>query len=93
MHSISPLNQHDRCAKTDRERPTLVNHDDHVALLRTGITETGGTWADFGSGWGAFTLALADLLGPGAEIYSLDLDRRALERQQTRYATLAFRIP
>ena len=27
--------------------------------------EPGGTWADLGSGRGAFTLALADLLGPG----------------------------
>lgn len=59
-----------------------MNHDDHVALLRNGIAGPGGTWADFGSGWGAFTLALADLLGPSAEIYSLDLDRRALERQE-----------
>ncbi len=60
-----------------------MNHHDHVALLRDGIPDQGGVWADFGSGSGAFTLALADLLGPGAEIYSLDLDRRALERQQS----------
>ncbi len=59
-----------------------MNHNDHVRLLQNGITETGGTWADFGSGWGAFTLALAELLGPDVEIYSLDLDRRALDRQQ-----------
>ncbi len=59
-----------------------MKHDDHVALLRDGISQPGGIWADFGSGSGAFTLALADLLGPGAEIYSLDLDRRALERQR-----------
>jgi SAM-dependent methyltransferase len=58
-----------------------VNHEDHVALLRDGVSDPGGVWADFGSGAGAFTLALADLLGPGAEIYSLDLDRRALDRQ------------
>ncbi len=62
---------------------TSVNHDDHVGLLREGISEQGGVWADFGSGSGAFTLALADLLGPGAEIYSLDLDRHALERQRS----------
>jgi SAM-dependent methyltransferase len=59
-----------------------VKHQDHVELLRDGIPETGGVWADFGSGSGAFTLALADLLGPGAEIHSLDLDHRALERQR-----------
>lgn len=59
-----------------------MNHEDHISLLRAGISAPGGAWADFGSGSGAFTLALADLLGPGAEIYSLDLDRRALERQR-----------
>ena len=40
-----------------------MNHEDHVRLLRKGIVEPGGVWADFGSGAGAFTLALADLLG------------------------------
>jgi SAM-dependent methyltransferase len=51
-------------------------------LLRGGIAETGGTWADLGSGWGAFTLALADLLGAGATIYSVDKDRSSLREQQ-----------
>ena len=32
-------------------------------LLTNGIAERGGTWADLGSGAGAFTLALADLIG------------------------------
>jgi SAM-dependent methyltransferase len=59
-----------------------VQHEDHVALIQGGIAEQGGIWADFGSGSGAFTLALADLLGPTSEIYSIDLDRRALQRQQ-----------
>lgn len=58
-----------------------MDHHDHVALLRPGITEPGGTWADFGSGAGAFTLALADLLGPGARIVSVDLDASALREQ------------
>ena len=59
-----------------------MQHEDHVALIENGIAERGGLWADFGSGSGAFTLALADLLGPGGEICSIDLDRRALQRQQ-----------
>jgi SAM-dependent methyltransferase len=67
-----------------------LEHADHVALIRDGIAEPGGIWADFGSGSGAFTLALADLLGTGGEIYSIDLDRRALQRQQ---ADLARRFP
>jgi SAM-dependent methyltransferase len=59
-----------------------MNHDDHVALLRGGIETSGGTWADFGSGTGAFTLALADLIGPTGVIYSIDQDRSALAQQE-----------
>lgn len=35
-------------------------------------------WADLGCGDGAFTLALADLLGPGGSIEAVDRDSRAL---------------
>ncbi len=59
-----------------------MNHDDHVNLLRGGIDSIGGTWADFGSGTGAFTLALADLLGPTGVIYSIDRDAHALQQQE-----------
>ncbi len=59
-----------------------MNHDDHVRLLRGGVPGQGGVWADLGSGAGAFTLALADLIGPAGEIYSVDKDRRALEAQE-----------
>lgn len=38
-------------------------------------------WADLGSGTGAFTLALADLLGPGGTIWSVDRDASALREQ------------
>jgi SAM-dependent methyltransferase len=60
-----------------------VNHADHVGLLRGGIPAPGGRWADLGSGAGAFTLALADLLGPGAEVISVDRDRGALRAQES----------
>jgi SAM-dependent methyltransferase len=59
-----------------------LNHQDHVRLLRGGVPTVGGVWADFGSGDGAFTLALADLLGSGAQIYSVDREARSLERQE-----------
>jgi SAM-dependent methyltransferase len=59
-----------------------MNHDDHVALLRGGIETIGGTWADFGSGTGAFTLALADLIGPTGVLTSIDQDRSALAQQE-----------
>lgn len=58
-----------------------MNHADHVALIRDGATGSGPLWADLGSGDGAFTLALADLLGPSATIYSVDRDQAALRRQ------------
>jgi SAM-dependent methyltransferase len=56
-----------------------LDHSDHVNLIRDGVA--GRTWADLGSGAGAFTLALADVLGPGATIYSMDRDPSALRRQ------------
>ena len=59
-----------------------MNHDDHVSLLRGGVPGPGGVWADLGSGTGAFTLALADLIGPGGQIYSVDRDGRALRQQE-----------
>jgi SAM-dependent methyltransferase len=57
-----------------------VDHSDHVNLLRDGIPEPGGLWADLGAGTGAFTLALAELIGPGGQIYAVDKDRGALRR-------------
>lgn len=59
-----------------------MNHRDHVNLLSDGVLEPGRVWADLGSGTGAFTLALAELLGPGAQIYSVDKKRSALRRQE-----------
>jgi SAM-dependent methyltransferase len=55
-----------------------MDHRDHVALLRGGVPGPGGVWADIGAGQGAFTLALADLLGPGAQIVAVDRDAGAL---------------
>ena len=55
-----------------------MNHADHVALIRDGVTGAGRHWLELGAGDGAFTLALADVLGPGASIVALDRDRHAL---------------
>jgi ubiquinone/menaquinone biosynthesis C-methylase UbiE len=59
-----------------------LTHADHVALIRGGVEGAGPRWADLGSGWGAFTLALADLLGPEATIHSVDRDGGSLRRQR-----------
>ena len=56
-------------------------HADHVNLIRNGVPSSGGVWADFGSGTGAFTLALVELLGPTGEIYSIDQNAAALKTQ------------
>lgn len=61
-----------------------MNHADLVALIEDGITERGGRWADLGSGDGAFTAALADLLGPGAGITAVDRDAGALRNLASR---------
>lgn len=53
-----------------------MDHTDHVNLLRPADLTMGGTWADFGAGSGAFTLALRELVGPHANIYAVDKDAR-----------------
>lgn len=60
-----------------------MNHTDHVNLIRDGMADAKGSlWADFGSGEGAFTLALAELLDGSGQIHSVDRDSRALEQQR-----------
>ncbi len=59
-----------------------MDHNDHMFLLTKGIPARGGVWADLGSGTGAFTLALADLIGPQGRIYSVDKDRGSLREQE-----------
>lgn len=63
-----------------------MDHKDHVGLLRDGVPGPAPglapVWADLGAGWGAFTLALADLLGPGATIYAVDRDGKTLRETE-----------
>ena len=58
-----------------------MDHADHVRLIRDGVSGGGRVWADLGSGEGAFTLALADLLGPGGSIHTVDRDPGAITVQ------------
>jgi SAM-dependent methyltransferase len=83
-----------------------MDHADHVRLLARGVraaSERGaanegsaasaiGVWADLGAGEGAFTLALAELLGAGATIHAVDRDAAALEVLASRYARLERRL-
>ena len=64
-----------------------MEHTDHVNLIRNGVPplEPGSPapqWADLGSGQGAFTLALAEVLPPGGVIYSVDRDSASLREQE-----------
>jgi ubiquinone/menaquinone biosynthesis C-methylase UbiE len=61
-----------------------MNHSDLVGLLEDAITDRGGRWAELGAGEGNFTLALAELLGPGAHITAVDRDAGALRRLSER---------
>ena len=65
-----------------------MDHRDHAGLLRAGVggPSPDATWADVGAGEGAFTLALADLLGPGARIVAVDRDGGALRTCAERLA-------
>jgi SAM-dependent methyltransferase len=65
-----------------------MDHADHVGLLR-GAVEAGGIWADIGAGTGAFTLALADLLGADGRIVAVDRDAGAL-RENARLVAARF---
>jgi ubiquinone/menaquinone biosynthesis C-methylase UbiE len=61
-----------------------MDHHDHVHLLREGVPGRAGVWADLGCGRGAFTLALAELIGPGGAIYAVDRDRGLLRNLRVR---------
>ena len=62
-----------------------MRHEDLITLIRGGV-EGGGTWADLGSGAGAFTLTLAELLPRSAVIYSVDRDADAIRIQKRTFA-------
>ena len=59
-----------------------MTQEDHIELLRDGVKASGGFWADLGSGTGAFTMALATLLGGEGRILSVDRDAGALAEQE-----------
>lgn len=70
-----------------------MDHDDHVRLIRAGVQGAGPRWLELGAGEGAFTLALADLLGFDGRILATDRNERALrvavERVARRFPDVA----
>ena len=59
-----------------------MNHVDCINLIKGGVSSGRQVWAEFGSGNGAFTLALAELIATDGTIYSVDLDSGALNQQK-----------
>jgi ubiquinone/menaquinone biosynthesis C-methylase UbiE len=57
-----------------------------VALIRQGVPQPGGVWADLGAGTGNFTFALRELLGPSGVVHAVDRDAKALAAQAARLA-------
>ncbi len=51
-------------------------------LIAPAIPSPGGCWAELGSGTGIFTVELYELVGPTADIYSVDKNRHALDKQK-----------
>lgn len=62
-----------------------MDHHDHVQLLKPANLEKGGSWADLGAGSGAFTFALRELIGPTAEIHTVDKDKSSLDQLRHEY--------
>jgi ubiquinone/menaquinone biosynthesis C-methylase UbiE len=62
-----------------------MEHTDHVDLLRPANLPQGGTYADFGAGGGAFTLALRELVGLDATIHAVDKDRASLAELESNH--------
>jgi len=62
-----------------------MNHTDHVNLLRPANLPEGGTYADFGAGDGAFTLALRELVGLDSTIYAVDKDHSSLSKLEANH--------
>ncbi len=63
-----------------------MDHTEHVNLLKP-ANLSNGTWADFGAGSGAFTLALRELVGLDATIYAVDKDKSALRELENFHRT------
>jgi SAM-dependent methyltransferase len=63
-----------------------LEHSELVDLIRAGVDPDARRWAELGAGQGAFTAALADLIGLGASITAVDRDGRALDALRQRLA-------
>ena len=63
-----------------------MQQSEMVALIRGGVPEPGGVWADLGAGTGNFSWALAELIGAQGIIYAIDRDAKAIRALHQRIA-------
>ncbi|MBC8163076.1 MAG: class I SAM-dependent methyltransferase [Roseiflexaceae bacterium] len=61
-----------------------MEQNEMVALIRVGVPQAGGMWADLGAGTGNFAWALAELIGPAGQIHAIDRDARAISALHAR---------
>lgn len=66
-----------------------MNHNDHVNLIKSAFLDETPTasFADFGAGSGAFTLALREVTGSSASIYAVDKDKSALSELENSFVS------
>src|SRR4051812_44517628 len=62
-----------------------MTHQDHVKLVQNAIPKTSEIWTALGSGEGAFTLAMVDLLPSESKIYSIDKNSLSLKSQEAAF--------
>ncbi|MBN2366838.1 MAG: class I SAM-dependent methyltransferase [Calditrichaeota bacterium] len=62
-----------------------MNHQERIDFIREGIQTLSGNWADFGSGTGLFTHAIAEILDTRATIFSIDKSRSSLHKQEQKF--------
>lgn len=55
-----------------------MTDDEAASLIAPAVPAHASRWADLGAGTGTFTRGLASLLAPGAEVYAIDRDPRAV---------------
>ena len=67
--------------------------EEMINLIRLGVDQDGGVWADLGAGTGNFTRALTALLGPAATVYAVDRSPSALVGLRAAVAPAATLIP
>ena len=76
-----------------RRTPTFLNYFESPKILKliSPYIQKGDAAADIGSGWGYYTFKLADLVGPGGKVYSVELGDNCVRFIQKKAEKKGFR--